>query len=804
MSMRAQFTAPPPTAPPSSENVAAAERRSMAAAHVQCARSTPLLLPAALAAASTTMNALDAMRQEPTGESSPRGGAAAARATQEEEATPPFNTDHALSAEFYSQQVQACGEIIKNFLDGTITYVMLLAQMQSGKSDCFMLAGAELVRLGMIDEFVVICGNSETALCDQAKSQGKFWDKYQDYLIELGGGWNKDNARRGRDLRRVMENDLSDVVFGAQLNTYTSDTTKRTLFIWDESHYAQSQGNRPDKFFQKNGLNATGEPIPGGNLMLSVSATPFSEIIVNCNKQNKPVVVMTPGDTYIGLAAMIENDQIVEYNLRNIDDVIRVRVQEVMAAQERNDARCWGLIRCDAKSEEIVKKYYRGDVIKHDASDKTDINKYLEGKTTHKNGGIIILCKSGKVKMGKQLTSKHHILWVMETAAAPNTDTLLQGLLGRCMGYPESSDANAEIKIYIPAKVLECGNDGLNELERYVNYFNETAAAPECIPETAPPTRAMNVVSKCQSHIMRDSETDRPIFPVVTDLIDIDLGEFNEGGISCDYTKGDVYNALADKVNEGDYHTTNNDVRLRKLLARGLEHCDITISALDDNHNKKYEDHLTDLNNSHEEQKVHRVAGASLGCRENQIKLWCLNCKRAGRKLKFDNPRESIIKCFIEYRSDVAHPSDSDARLEVDTSLREVFSHAGPPDEDGHQEPIVSNGVYAARLSVETATDVGEMLEVIRHCIDTSLTNAPDAVTLPREITSEATNNCNHPWKGISVNREVEEALKKGGEIYETLLKEFNVKIKTAGERGRPPAAFTASSFTARYSKIKW
>jgi len=557
-------------------------------------------------------------------------------------------------------------------------------------------------------------------------------------------------------------------------------------------------------------LNATGEPILDGNLMLSVSATPFSEIIVNCKKQNKKVVVMTPGDTYIGVASMFENKQIIGYNLRDIDKVILQRVREVEAARERNETRCWGLIRCDRESIKIVKKYYSGDIIVLDASNKTDINRYLEGKTKYINGGIIILRKSGKVKMGKQLTSKDRILWVMETAKQPNTDTLLQGLLGRCMGYPESSGANTKIKIYIPVKVLGCGNDGYNDLERYIKVFNEITATPECIPETVLPTRAMNVISKCNSRIMRDPKTANPIFHVVTDKIVIDLGEFNEGGISRDYNKADVYNALSDNVEQGIYQTTNDTGRLRKLLGldgHSPDHSVITISALDEHHNKKYDDHLINLNKSHVEKKVHRVAGASLGCRYNEIKLWCLNCKSAGGKIRFDNPmaraRVSSIECFIEYRSDVVHPNDAEARLEIDTSLREVFSRSGPLDEDGHQETIVSNGAHAARLVVETAYDVNVMKSAIRNSIQNSLNQPCEAVHFPSKIEASATNDARR-WKGITVTKEVEDALMKGGVIYDELNKEFGVEIKTVKMKGRIPTTFAESPFSARYSMIKW
>ena len=339
--------------------------------------------------------------------------------------------------------------------------------------------------------------------------------------------------------------------------------------------------------------------------------------------------------------------------------------------------------------------------------------------------------------------------------------------------------------------------------------FNEIAATPECIPETVLPTRAMNVISKCNSRIMRDPKTGNPIFHVVTDRIVIDLSLYDNATEV--YNNADVYTALADIVDKGIYTTTNDTSRLRKLLGldgHSPDHSVITISALDEQHNKKYDDHLINLNKSHVEKKVHRVAGASLGCRYNEIKLWCLNCKSAGGKIRFDdfyNPmaRVSSIECFIEYRSDVVHPSDAEARLEVDTSLREVFSHSGPLDEDGYQETIVSNGAHAARLVVETAHDVNVMKSAIRNSIQNSLNQPCEAVHFPRKIEASATNDA-RGWKGITVTKEVEYALKKGGIIYDELNKEFGVEIKTVKMKGRIPNTFAASTFSARYSMIKW
>ena len=82
---------------------------------------------------------------------------------------------------FYENQIKGANDIVSSFQAGE-NYTLLLAEMQSGKSDTFMLSGAELVRLGLIDQFVVFSGNAETALQDQAKNQKDFWRKYRRYL----------------------------------------------------------------------------------------------------------------------------------------------------------------------------------------------------------------------------------------------------------------------------------------------------------------------------------------------------------------------------------------------------------------------------------------------------------------------------------------------------------------------------------------------------------------------------------------------------------------------------------------------
>ena len=191
---------------------------------------------------------------------------------------------------FYLNEIDAAEELIQNFIEGR--YCILLAQMQSGKSNTFMLVGAELVRHGIVKRFVVISGNTEKALKEQANDQRKFWKLYRGYLRN-----NKNWMVIPRQIQEEIEENFT-VKMGSDLAKILKNM--KIHFIWDESHYAQSNKQRPDKFFIRNGLQ------PDGSVMKEqqdspVSATPFSELVDNgIKKQNKSVVFAQPRKDYIG------------------------------------------------------------------------------------------------------------------------------------------------------------------------------------------------------------------------------------------------------------------------------------------------------------------------------------------------------------------------------------------------------------------------------------------------------------------------------------------------------------------------
>ena len=70
------------------------------------------------------------------------------------------------NTDFSNEQIEAGKKIIKCFIEDPngIRWVVLLAQMQSGKTDTFLFVCCELIRIGKVENAVIFSGNSETDL----------------------------------------------------------------------------------------------------------------------------------------------------------------------------------------------------------------------------------------------------------------------------------------------------------------------------------------------------------------------------------------------------------------------------------------------------------------------------------------------------------------------------------------------------------------------------------------------------------------------------------------------------------------
>lgn len=361
--------------------------------------------------------------------------------------------------EFSEQQISAALEVIAHFKEGPSRWVMLFAQMQSGKTDTFLLVGCEMLRRNMINKVIVFSGNSETDLRDQLKSQietdkSKFYIKYRNYL-KISAGISVEE-----DIEDAIEQSIDriEILWGQDLLKKRKHQDRKSLFIWEESHYAQNFTNRPKKFMEMVGISADGNiDASSGKYGLSVSATPFSEMVDNIRKnQQKPIVYLRPGEGYNSVQNILKNGQ-----LRTFTDVNHGLATALEDAKYKSSEPKYAVIRCSCTNIKGIQKTLSKAgwiFVEYDSKTKDTI-----GETTwnsmdtkpRQNTAILI---RGRCRMGKNL-EKSHLAFVFEPVIDTKTDTALQGLLGRVCGYSKGS---SDVMVWVSEKL-----DTSNELFKY-------------------------------------------------------------------------------------------------------------------------------------------------------------------------------------------------------------------------------------------------------------------------------------------------------------------------------------------------
>ena len=319
--------------------------------------------------------------------------------------------------------------------------VTLVAPMQSGKTTTYFDVAIKTLNKCVVKKVVIFSGNRETMLRDQT-------------------------------IERVSKNeilkDVTEVVWGTDLKKYNPNLFINTLYIWDESHYGQSDDQEVDKFCAKCGICPSGIDSLHGVYCLSVSATPFSEVIdVHEEESNKVVIFQKPPKSYYGIKDMLKNDLI-----QSFDDY-SIKMEELVCELSRSNEPKIGMFRLreDGKGENkltILNRICNNYNISCKLYDKDAGDEALTNAIEEKPTKSHVIIVKGKLKMGKTIKDKRNVLFCMETAKKSNSDTLLQGLMGRFCGYEEPSKGlylNKEVKFYIH-------KNNINGPSEYVNYFD--------------------------------------------------------------------------------------------------------------------------------------------------------------------------------------------------------------------------------------------------------------------------------------------------------------------------------------------
>lgn len=682
------------------------------------------------------------------------------------------------------EQIHA-GKRIFNLLHMTLPWVMLIAQMQSGKTGTFLLAAAEMLREEKISHVIIICGNSEKDLKNQLEKDIKeFIVKYRNYL--------KDELNISEDEQAVILNRIEESIVtksGAELEAKHDETTecKNTLFIWEESHFGSGQSNRPNKYLERRGIRADGTRAcldERNNKVLTVSATGFSEISdQHHEKQQKEIVRLKPGAGYRGIGYYLRNNNIIgfKYWKTTLERILRgkyagvekkyaiVRVNGNVNMEEGKRIAIkngWAYKVFDADEVNYAKK--NNDRSAMISMDELDIE-------PTKNTIIFIrqMCRMGKV------VPKQHIVFVMETASSPKSDALLQGLPGRVCGY----GIEGEIDIYINEDILtkKTGNN-TTELEKFVKLMEN-----EDEEITSIPTKATHLKSST-----RDS---------VYDLLPIKVSGFVEDREDPNYSEFNndlIKQIVREKILLGEEEGVDNPngpkhtAELRKQLADAETYIEIHKMVKQSNGEenttfKEVPQKCADILRGIEKlNAVRRLPGCGLNKKDaTQINVYYMNDNKYAR-LGF--PRGTIIV-------QAACKISEDGVYMPMTTGKEAFTSKR---ED--QTEIVSNGVCAIKLNIDSSTSVENMQKGLEEIIKLSLMPR-SVVTIDRCITSVC--GSDGKWQGILVNEVVYKALLKRGSIFNYLKDNCGVTLKISCKRG-PSTKACKESGHKRLCKIEW
>jgi len=685
-----------------------------------------------------------------------------------------------------------------------IHWVLLLAEMQSGKTDTFLFVAAEMLRERKVKKVIIICGNNENDLKHQLKEelfggdekiQSKtFVEKYKKYLAdELHKSWDEiDDILDEIDIKNNVE-----IRSGSDLNSkYDDDTSiqgiKDTLIIWEESHFASGKKNRPNKFIERMGLHADGNPQclenERNNFILSVSATPYAEISDSIHeKQHKQIVKLKPGETYRGVGYYLRNEKIIGFK-RWVQELPTILRKYIDGRPRYAVVRVNGDTNMDEAKKIATENGWEYKVF--------DARTVAEGKKTHnlsvmnsmnelkdepdKNTIIFIrgMCRMGKV------VPKQHISFVMETATNSNTSTMLQGLLGRMCGYHEF-----DIDIYIHNDILtkKTGN-GTTELEKFVQLMENYDEEVLCIPQNA-----MFLV-KNKQRIINDWNIAKPIIITpdphdeIEDVHDPDYEEYSKEKVIAR-----VKNAFAsDTFSHNNCEHVENEIK-QQINAMKNDNNTIVhqMCALDGSIYATFKNVplLTQSQLSNPEQESRTFSGCGFDSNTSvQVIMFDVNTDKF-EDLNF--PRGTII---LQTRTREASEMMQLIKSIPKTTGQEAFTSKREDDTE-----VTGNGTCCLTIPPETSTSISSMKTSIDKLIQISLLPL-EVVMMSHSITS---NQCaDNTWQGILVNNGVLRALKSGGEIYQYIKDKFQVKLKVKAKSGRPSSTIGPS--LTRLASIAW
>jgi hypothetical protein len=694
--------------------------------------------------------------------------------------------------QFSEQQVEAAQSVLGHFADA-FRWVILLAQMQSGKTDAYMFVAFDLLRQKKVKKVVIIAGFQDKELVEQLKNYMPSLERYRwymeaDLLIPI-------NERA--DIVSLIADNIS-FILGSELDKPHYQQANDTLFIWDESHYAQNKMNRPFKFIKAVDISADGEvtKLEGdrNNYFLSVSATPLSEVsdAIHENQQKK-VVKMQPGEGYVSVGKFYRGKKIIA--IKNWEKSLPGCFEK----QKQSPIAKYSIVRIrgDKEMDKAIKmaeeaglawEIYDAEAKKQtkQSRDHSKMQSFDELKNAPQRHKVIFI--RAMARMGKRIP-KEHISFVMETSKNANSDVLLQGLLGRMCGY----NINEEILIYVAENFVQKIKkiDNMSELERYVMMMES-----ESDDITVMPTRGCNLTS---ANITSQHGWFTAL-PIVIQPSAVEEEDRNDPDYEL-YKKEKIIGSIKNAMNGDGGNVVineNGEEKTAELLQQ------VTTMQFDSwvLHNIA-KPNGRDINSTYKDvpklthDSVFDITAKSIaslpGCGFDPIKpqltIWHYNTNKfAGIGL----PKGTIV---LHGRTKHASEEDMKKSKIPKTTKLEAFTSQ---QEDG--EVVYGNGAYAIHAPIDTWRSVATMQTYVENMVKVSLMEMEGQV-LPRCIVSNQVKGSK--WQGIVVNDSVFKALEKKGSIYNYLHATYAIKLRIARKSGTTPTALKELG-QLRLAKIEW
>jgi hypothetical protein len=448
------------------------------------------------------------------------------------------------------QQIKAVKEIVEEF-EQRRRWIILTAQMQSGKTTTYYLTATVMLMKRLVNKVIIFSGNTEYELKNQINEDK---NKLIGHLIRNPTALDTfGNNMNIYELTHYIDKNLI-VLWGHDMKKYeVHSSTDKVLYIWDESHAAQDKINMPAKFLKDVEISACGyqDNLEEQNsYMLSVSATPFSEISDNKHEEQTKSIVNLEVDnnSYHGVKKMIEKELIKSYRYEDWKE----HLTRTLNHHKRQEPK-YALIRLrenkTISTDELVRIITDEgwNYLTFDSSKDSDV-KGMERLERQPTMHTVVILK-GKCRMGK-VVPKQFIAFCMETAKKSNTDVILQGLLGRMCGYPKHGNPIYEVEIHLSHYIFKKNSNGMTEFGRYMQYIKSNDTIPR---------RAKNI-------LQGDVRTISKFYPIIPIKIRFEhLDNYRENTIRTNVRDLFNRNINSHNFNISDY---NNDVQKQELFER--------------------------------------------------------------------------------------------------------------------------------------------------------------------------------------------------------------------------------------------